>query len=59
VDVDAVAAKVKQEFSAKEKAKPSRVARKPEAKTAKKPATNFRWMIPAKGRTAGGNPRWG
>jgi len=38
VDVDAISATVKQEFAAKEKAKPSKPARKPEAKTAKKPA---------------------
>jgi ParB family chromosome partitioning protein len=38
VDADAITAKVKQEFAAKEEAKPSKPARKPEAKTAKKSA---------------------
>ncbi len=38
VDVGAITTKVKLEFAAKEKAKPSKPARKPEAKTAKKTA---------------------
>jgi len=38
VDLDAIAATVKQEFAAKEKAKPSKPTRKLEAKTAKKSA---------------------
>ncbi len=38
VDVDAITKKVKQEFAAKENAKPSKPARKPEAKKATKPA---------------------
>ena len=38
VDVDAISVAVKQEFAAKEKAKPSKPARKPEAKAAKRPA---------------------
>jgi ParB family chromosome partitioning protein len=38
VDVDTITAKIKQEFAAKEKAKPSMPTRRPGAKTTKKPA---------------------
>jgi len=38
VDVDVMTAKVKQEFAAKDNAKPSKPTRKPEANTARKPA---------------------